>query len=507
MQLALPAAVRAALLAHGIEPAGPLGVGAAGLRWSALGPDGRRYAVVHASGAVADAVRARAEVLARLDHPGLARCAHVLALPDGVVVLLEAEPGTDLAVLLEARGPLTPGEAVGVLAPVAEALAVLHEAGLAHGDVAPGNIVVGEAGPVLVDLLGGADVEEEGTDGFVAAGREDGPSAATDVAALGLVGEALLGTALAGAPRTGEPPTGTLPRSRRAVVPRDGAPVDAPGGSDELRLVLAVCASATGPVECRPSAAALAAALREACPAARMEPADPAVLARLGLRRFSGAALPVAVPVTRRVTRETRTSVGRRRPGRPRGPRSRWARWGVLAVAGVVGLGGTLVVLSAGAESPAQAAVRLSRERAAAMVAGDAVALAAVTVPESPAARADVAAMRTRSGAGDVGPTAPGEPRASASANRGAPEGRDWDLEVVAEGEVSCATSGTVLAMPSEVARQPDVSGTSGSRESGTVCVQVRTVTVYDGVAGLPRRVVLVLEPGPWRVAEVRGVP
>ena len=61
--------------------------------------------------------------------------------------------------------------------------------------------------------------------------------------------------------------------------------------------------------------------------------------------------------------------------------------------------------------------------------------------------------------------------------------------------------------MPSEVARQPDVSGTSGSRESGTVCVQVRTVTVYDGVAGLPRRVVLVLEPGPWRVAEVRGVP
>ncbi len=450
MELALPADVRAALREHGFEPSAPLGAGAAGLRWSALGADGRRYAVVHAAGQLAPAMRARAERLARLSHPSLARCSAVLATAGGVVVLVEAEPGTDLGVLLEARGLLGPGEVVGLLAPIAEALAVLHAVGLVHGDVAPSNIVVTAGRSVLVDLFGAADDAECGTPGFAPPARVDGPSPAADVASLALVARALLGRG--GDVAQHRPSSGTWAGEE-------------PARGTAATALLALCDRVLTGAD--PGAAGLAEELRRACPPAPVEPADPAVLARLGLRRLSGAQdAGVSAAVTIRGGRAG-PRAGRHRSAPSRGRRS-WrsvARGSALALAAAVivavliegqGLGQPVE----GQETAAQAAVRLTRERAAALVSGDDVALAAVTVPGSPAARADIVAL---AGSGT-----------SSAGDRAA----DWDLEVEVEGTAACGASQR--------------------------CVGVRTVTTRDGVSDAARRVVLVLVPKPWRVVEVR---
>ena len=447
MDLALPLTVRAALRENGVEPSGPLGVGSSGLRWSALGPGGTRYAVVHASGARAGTLRARAEDLARVEHPALATCARVLTSADGVVVLVDAAPGTDLAVLQEARGSIPPGEVVSLLAPVADALAVLHGADLVHGDVSPANIVVTERGPVLVDLLGAADPDERGTPGF-----SDGRSGADacpvdDVVALGLVCRALLGPA----PQAGDDP-----------------------GRSEL---LEACDAVSSQAPARPTARSLGESIRGACPALPLEDADPAVLARLGLRRLSGVGTEsLGVPYTVRAD-------GRSRRGRPRHRDHRWfgrasaspvaaGTRGWEAAVRVAGVGVLAVALAAGGvaavalgrESAADAAVRLTKERAAALVTADTDALVAVTVPGSAAARVDAAtAEQVEIVAGARGPG-----RAPVS----------WEIEAVAEGVVPC--------------------------ESEHTCVAVRTITTSDGVQQSPRRVVLVLEEGPWRVAEVR---
>ncbi len=73
--------------------------------------------------------------------------------------------GSTLATALR-LGPAPPG----TLAAIAEAIAVLHAAGLAHGDLTPSNIVLSMAGPVLIDW--GED--SAGTPGW----RPDGNGAA-----------------------------------------------------------------------------------------------------------------------------------------------------------------------------------------------------------------------------------------------------------------------------------------------------------------------------------------
>lgn len=473
MELALPAAVRDALSAQGVEPSGPLGVGASGLRWSALGPQGQRYAVVHAAGEPGVRLRSRAQALLAVTHPGLARCAQILSAQDGVVVLVEAEPGTDLGVLLEARGRLEPGEAVGLLAPVAEALATLHAAGLVHGDVSPGNIVVTGGRPVLVDLLGACDPVERGTPGFTPPGREHGASAAGDVASLGLVGLALLGAA---EPRPGARSPGT--------------PWDAEQEATDAQreAVLAVCAQAVSAADDSPGAAELADALRRACPPTVLRPADPAVLARLGLRRLSGAEeLVDRAAVTVRGSIAGRRRDGRHRSGRGAdgrahraagavgalgmlrargarpGRRAPWVerglRLGGLGAALLLAAGVIVLTLVSAQESPAEAAVRLTRERAQALLSRDAAALAEVTVPGSAAALADRAALGALS-----------RPLSAADAGT-------WELDVAAEAVVPC--------------------------EEPAACVLVRMVTSSGGTRGEVRRVVLVLEPEPWRVREV----
>ena len=106
---------------------------------------------------------------------------HVLAveaclpLADGrVALVMPLLRGGSLAALVRARGHLGPGEVVTVLAPVAGALGRLHAAGVVHGDVSPGNVLLDLDGrPVLADLgvgrvLGEAPQAVWGTPGHLA---------------------------------------------------------------------------------------------------------------------------------------------------------------------------------------------------------------------------------------------------------------------------------------------------------------------------------------------------
>jgi tRNA A-37 threonylcarbamoyl transferase component Bud32 len=68
------------------------------------------------------------------------------------VLVSEALPGQTLWDRLEARTP----DRRSLLASVADLVATLHRAGIVHGDLHPGNILIGPAGPVLLDLQGTA---------------------------------------------------------------------------------------------------------------------------------------------------------------------------------------------------------------------------------------------------------------------------------------------------------------------------------------------------------------
>lgn len=332
------------------------------------GADGRTAVVVPVDpddAALADRCRRLADVRS----PHLPRCGPPVALGDGRAgVPVELVDGPDLATLVGARGRLTPGQVVTVAVPVAAALAALHEAGLAHGDVSPTNVVVRRDGrPVLVDLLHGAGEREAGTAAFRAPERADG--------VVGPAGD-----------------VHALARTALAVL--------AEGGSAAHYLVRRALAGALAPDPAqRPTARALAATLYDALPGAPVLVPPDDVLAGSAVRRLADPAMRTVVRAARPRGRHRR----RRRPG---------PALAVLAAAAVlaggwvarVGLEATADVRAPSAtsstpaardvgESPEDAAVRLTRERAAALAARDAAALARVTVPDSAAAAADRRAL------------------------------------------------------------------------------------------------------------------
>jgi len=60
--------------------------------------------------------------------------------------------GPSLATLVDTSGPLAPGAVLTLGAGLAEALASIHEAGLVHRDLAPGNVILDDSGPHVIDF-------------------------------------------------------------------------------------------------------------------------------------------------------------------------------------------------------------------------------------------------------------------------------------------------------------------------------------------------------------------
>ncbi|GEM_PF-2261022 len=196
-----------------------------------------------------------AQILARLDHPGICHVYDWLDHGGTLVMAMEWVEGTPLSTLLE-QGPLPLPKAIRLIKEVAIALAAAHAKGIIHRDLKPSNILITpqdtakvlDFGLAKTFASGSTDTDQiwiepagtedstrtlssqdgsltepgtvMGTRGFIAPELLMGElaSAATDLYALGLIGFLVL---------TGDPPPGLagskLPWTRRVLKWRSGS--------------------------------------------------------------------------------------------------------------------------------------------------------------------------------------------------------------------------------------------------------------------------------------------
>lgn len=279
--------------------------------------------------------RARVTALTSVEHPGICAPLEVVREDDAVVVRSRRVPGVALD---HAERVGTLGEWTWLVAELAAALAALHAAGLAHGDVSPGNVIVGFR-PVLIDLVGPALGRERGTASVAAPERAAGgpPDPASDVYALGASCLAVAGDDI------------------RAVAQAWMAPLMDP---DPAR---------------RPRAAAVAHGIRRCATPRRWNPGDDPAAAAAGartetdprawrwrlIRRPWRAAAVVAIVAAV-------TAAGLWGPEAPGSP---WSRPGDAAAAPI------------SAPPAADAAAALTRARVSALARGDAAGLTSLAVP------------------------------------------------------------------------------------------------------------------------------
>jgi serine/threonine protein kinase len=147
-------------------------------------------------------LRREAQVLARLEHPGIAPVHDIGALPDGrVFYTMKWVQGERLDARLSRPAPLA--ERLRLFLRIADAVAFAHAQGVLHRDLKPENVMVGAFGEVLVMDWGLAKVVGDGADlapmtaesavlgtaGFMspeqAAGESAGVDARSDVYSLG----------------------------------------------------------------------------------------------------------------------------------------------------------------------------------------------------------------------------------------------------------------------------------------------------------------------------------
>ena len=196
----------------GFEVGDLLGAGGTSEVWQGVCvADGRRVAlkVVRAQPEALEAAARESAVTSRLAAEHVLAVESCVPLDDGrTALVLPLMRGGSLARLVAARGHLSPGEVVTVLAPLAAALGRLHGAGVVHGDVSAGNVLLDLDGrPVLADLglgrvVGEAPTPVWGTEGHLAPEILLGadPSPASDVYALGALGWLCLAGDVPGAP-------------------------------------------------------------------------------------------------------------------------------------------------------------------------------------------------------------------------------------------------------------------------------------------------------------------
>lgn len=351
MDLATGRGLTTALRSRGYQLRGPAGVGASGPAWSASSPTGERVVVsvldLELTLVERRAALERLETLRGVAHEHLVRLEDLVAVDAHRTALVSAAvEGPTVGAVAAVRPAWAPGELVTLLVPLAGALGALHSRGLAHGDLAPENVVLGPGGvPVLVDLAS-IVLPTGGTRGFAAARGRAGSEA--DVESLARLGLSLLGA--------------------------EGGP---------LRPVLEQA------VRERPGAAELAARVFAAVPPEPIEVPEAAVLTRVALSQLADP---------RAVDRTLPDPRARRRR------RVRLVLGTVAAVALALGTAGLLPERGGGAhgrDAVSQAAVELTLRRAEVLGARDASRLTEVLVEGSPAFVADEALLASLASAED----------------------------------------------------------------------------------------------------------
>lgn len=154
---------------------------------------------VYRAGAAQTDIDTEIEALARSSHRHLLRLEDLATAPDGLPsLILQRLSPMSLGHLLSA-GPLPPGEAVTVLAPLALAVAALHRVGVTHGGIRPSAVLFdNEGAPVLARFSSAgvvADLPLTDTPGLHPAQLAAASGVAADLAQLAGLCRAVLGGA------------------------------------------------------------------------------------------------------------------------------------------------------------------------------------------------------------------------------------------------------------------------------------------------------------------------
>jgi serine/threonine-protein kinase len=231
---------------------------------------------------VVERFRREAEVCAGLDHPNVVGVIDAGREPRDYIVM-ELVDGLDAATLLSAPHPPAPVAVARLIAQAADGLAYVHERGIVHGDVAPGNLLVRAAdGAVkladfgLARALAPSAVSDHatpmGTPGYAAPELLTGaePSERSDLYSLGIVAYRFLAGA---SDPCGDSADATAPLA--TAVPRlrplaDVRPDLPPGMVDAVQQAIAPDA------RLRQTVAQFRVQLLEGCSEGGMHLADPA---------------------------------------------------------------------------------------------------------------------------------------------------------------------------------------------------------------------------------------
>ena len=155
----------------------PLGAGSVGSVWLARDLASGRPVVLKRVPAtevpVPELFRRDLALAQGLRHPHVARLLDLRQTDEDWLLISEYVAAGSLADLLQRRGPLSRGELVTLVAPLAQALAAAHDAGLTHGDLGGGDVMFTADGRPMVTDFGLR----------LTAGRESSP-AADDLIAL-----------------------------------------------------------------------------------------------------------------------------------------------------------------------------------------------------------------------------------------------------------------------------------------------------------------------------------
>ena len=137
---------------------GPLGQGGMGAVYRAVDGEGTVVAIklLHPHlGADPDARERLAREVANLQrvrHPAVARVLDAEIDSAEAFVVTELVDGEDLAAWVRSHGPMGPVELADLAEKLRAALELVHEAGVLHRDLTPGNVLVTDRGPVLIDF-------------------------------------------------------------------------------------------------------------------------------------------------------------------------------------------------------------------------------------------------------------------------------------------------------------------------------------------------------------------
>ena len=95
-----------------------------------------------------------ARVMARFKHPNIVQVQHFFQAHGTAYIVMEYVEGETLSDFFKRRGTLTESELKNILLPLLAGLIEVHEAGILHRDIKPGNILLraADGSPVLVDF-------------------------------------------------------------------------------------------------------------------------------------------------------------------------------------------------------------------------------------------------------------------------------------------------------------------------------------------------------------------